>query len=62
MSMHVTQATKTHMAMLKFLGVVSVKAGRTLLYKAVDVITMFQHWRTAIPDFVHQLAQGHVRH
>jgi len=50
------------MAMLKYLGVVSVKAGRTLLYKAVDIITMFRHWKTNVPDFVSSLSQGQVRH
>ena len=48
------------MAMLKHLGVVSVKAGRTLLYKAVDVVTMFKHWKTSIPQFISDMAQGMV--
>ena len=54
------QATKTDMAMLKHLGVVSVKAGRTLLYKAVDVVTMFRHWKTNVPNFVNDMAMGKV--
>ncbi len=49
------------MGALKYLGVVSVKAGRTLLYKVSDVGTMFRHWKSVIPDFVQELIDGKVK-
>ena len=48
------------MGVLKYLGVVSMKAGRTLLYKVSDVATMFNHWKSTIPEFVKDMVQGKV--
>ena len=45
---------------LKCLGVVSLKAGRSLLYKVHDVGTMFQHWRVPIPEFIKDMVEGKV--
>ena len=48
------------MDVMKYLGIVSIKAGRTLLYKVNDVVTMFQHWKSTIPEFIKDIAQGKV--
>ena len=49
------------MGVLKYLGVVSMKAGRTLLYKVKDVATMFNHWKSTIPEFIKEMIRGKVR-
>ncbi len=45
---------------MKLLGVVSPKAGRTLLYRVSDVAKMYPHWKMIIPDFVEELCAGKV--
>ena len=55
-----SQASKTDMDVMKCLGVVSMKAGRTLLYKVADVVTMFTHWKLAVPFFIREMARGKV--
>jgi len=45
---------------MKVLGVVSPKAGRTLLYKITDVAKMYPHWKMIIPEFIEELCAGKV--
>ena len=53
-----SQASKAEITFLKYFGVVSPKAGRTLVYKMSDVAKMYQHWNIAIPDFVKEICDG----
>lgn len=46
---------------MKMLGVVSQKAGRTLLYRISDVAKMYPHWKMIIPEFIEELAAGKVK-
>jgi len=54
------QASKADIDVMKCLGVVSMKAGRTLLYKVSDVVTMFHHWKSPVPTFIKDLVDGKV--
>ena len=45
---------------MKVLGIVSPKAGRTLLYRVSDVAKMYPHWKMMIPDFIDELCAGKV--
>lgn len=56
----VSQASKTDMDVMKCLGVVSMKAGRTLLYKVADVVSMFTHWKLRVPGFIEEMARGKI--
>ena len=56
----IQHATKAEIGVLKYLGVVGIKAGRSLLYRAADVSKMFAHWRTVVPDFINELSKGKV--
>ena len=53
-------ASKAEITFLEYFGVVSPKAGRTLVYKMSDVAKMYQHWNIAIPDFVKEICDGKV--
>ena len=55
-----TQSSKPEINLMKLLGVVSPKAGRTLLYRVSDVAKMYPHWKMIIPDFVEELCAGKV--
>ncbi len=54
------QSSKPEINLMKLLGVVSPKAGRTLLYRVSDVAKMYPHWKMIIPDFVEELCAGKV--
>ena len=54
------QASKAEIAFLKYFGIVSPKAGRTLVYKMSDVAKMYQHWNLTIPDFIREICEGKV--
>ena len=52
---------QAEIGVLKYLGVVGVKAGRSLLYSAGDVAKMFAYWKSSLPEFIRQLCKGKVR-
>ena len=62
LSSSLPQASKAEITFLKYFGVVSPKAGRTLVYKMSDVAKMYQHWNIAIPDFVKEICDGKVNY
>lgn len=55
------QSNKSEINLMKMLGVVSQKAGRTLLYRISDVAKMYPHWKMIIPEFIEELAAGKVK-
>ena len=59
-SITVYHANKAEIGILKNLGILGVKAGRSLVYRAVDVAKMFDHWHTAVPEFLKELCDGKV--
>ncbi len=46
---------------LKEVGVIGVKACRSIVYKVEDVIKMFRHFRIPPPMFLHEINNGKVR-
>lgn len=60
-SITVHHANKAEIGILKNLGILGVKAGRSLVYRAADVAKMFDHWHSPVPDYLKELCEGKVR-
>ena len=54
-------ATKAEISLLKWIGVLGMKAGRALLYKITDVAKMFGYWHLPVSPLVKELCDGKVR-
>ena len=59
-SITVHHANKAEIGILKNLGILGVKAGRSLVYRAADVAKMFDHWHSPVPDYLKELCEGTV--
>ena len=53
-------ATKAEISLLKWIGVLGMKAGRALLYKITDVAKMFGYWHLPVSPVVKELCDGKV--
>ncbi len=56
----VHHATKPEIIGMKTLGVIGLKAGRSLVYRVADVAKMFEHWRSHVPEYIAELCMGKV--
>lgn len=53
-------ASKAEISLLKWIGVLGMKAGRALLYKITDVAKMFGYWHLPVTPLVKELCDGKI--